>query len=344
MLSTGKIIHNEEKDIEKNDSSPKENNVNNNHEQLKSEVKKEEPIKVNKEEIKKIVSPPQLKKISIIVEFNEDECKFIFYDKNKNLLGNFNVLQLIKYVTEKINNSFINIEIGTSKTIIRQFICKIVEKNGFYKIELLNHLESPFMGNIEMLMKLYKCTHKYIYKNLNIDLESSQINIKIQKKIIVIIKQLEYAILNSMMKLIITISEIIKNDTSKKELDDNLLRYSVIVSYRMSRCMKEEIIRKTIEYDELQADVVRLGKIKLDLYDKISQLTDTIKKQNEQIQTLTSKIDTLTTTQSSSENESQSSNSPRKLTGGINVSDEDETDESDKNNSTSGSDEILDEN
>jgi uncharacterized coiled-coil protein SlyX len=364
MLSTGKPIKEKNDNIKENDEYPEErheghpeehHDEHHNESEIKRDNTKEQEIKIdNVKEIKHdniddgikeveskntlILPKKQIapEKISIMVDFNEEECKFTIYDKDKNLLGNFNVIQLIKFVTEKINNKFINIETGTSKTVIRQFICKVIERDGAYKVQLLNHLESPFMGNIEMLMKLYKCIHKYISKKLLIDLEIFKIDLKTQKRIILIIKQLEYAVLNSMMKLIVSISEIIKNDTSKKEINDNLLRYSVIVSYRMSIFMKDELIKKISEYNELQEDVVRLGKIMLELYDKIAQLNDTIKKQNEEIKKLTDKIDTLTTTdEDSQENKSNSSSneSPTKLLGGDNSDD----------NDNSNSDEIYDE-
>ena len=60
---------------------------------------------------------------SIIVDFDQSQCKFTIYDRNKTLLGNFSSAQLIKYITSKVSSLFLNrVDVGTSYGIIETYI------------------------------------------------------------------------------------------------------------------------------------------------------------------------------------------------------------------------------
>ena len=90
---------------------------------------------------------------SIIVEHNKEKNEFTF-SKNTTPLGSFNVLQLFKYLNSDIDNYLVSVNIGTSTDIISQYIYS-KEKDTEKNYELISYLESPFTGNIELIVKLY---------------------------------------------------------------------------------------------------------------------------------------------------------------------------------------------
>jgi hypothetical protein len=226
----------------------------------------------------------------IMVNFNESECKFALYNKNKTLLGSFTAHQLIKYIATKIHSSFLDtVDCQSAIGIIEKYICTITNSDGFVKINLLNQLASPFMGNIEMVMKLYQGVGNYDSKHLPQELEKIS-DEKIRKKVSGIIKQLIYLLLNHALRLVANISDVIKNDDSKKELKDMLIKYSVVIVYKMSNFMKDEVETKMGEYKLLQDDLVRMGKVKIEMYKKITEIKTSIQEQNNQLAVITSKI------------------------------------------------------
>ena len=233
---------------------------------------------------------------SIIVDFDQSQCKFTIYDRNKTLLGNFSSAQLIKYITSKVSRLFLNrVDVGTSYGIIETYICKVIEIDDCIKIELLNHMKSPFMGNIDMIMKLYNGIHKFEVHQLKQELDEmfkiDQCGVRIQKKIYGIVKQMVYLLLNHALKLIVTITDITKDDPNKKELKETLMKYSVAIVHKISGFMKDEIENKINDYKLLQDDLVRMGKIKLEMYKKVIALEKAIIDQNNQIKTILEKLD-----------------------------------------------------
>ena len=108
-------------------------------------------------------------KDSIIVETHHTQKKFIFYDRNKNFLGGFSVYEFVKYITSNISVGFLEGVDGNSvKPVIEKYICTIKNVNNPYKryiINMLSYLESPFMGNIETLIKFYTFVHEFEKSN-----------------------------------------------------------------------------------------------------------------------------------------------------------------------------------
>lgn len=246
-----------------------------------SEVKIE-----NKANVTINYSGPNTGRESILVKHDPLDSTFTFYDRDKIFLGSFKALHLIKYILPQYPD-FLGIRtIGGSGDIIRNYIC-LVDKNENdpydIKIRLLNQLESPFMGNIEMLLKLYNGISQY---QSSIDMEISKLNKADQKYVEYTIKQFIYLLLNHILKIISNISDIIKDDTTKKEMKESLLKYSVGIVYKISNMIKDEVGKKTAEYKILQEDLIKLSKVKINMYDKISKLNDLITEQNTKIDNL----------------------------------------------------------
>lgn len=225
----------------------------------------------------------------IIVDFNESSNKITIFDMRKTLLGEITSFGIIKYLSSSIYPTLFESYPSSSMTI-EKYICDVQNVKSEIKINLLSHNQSPLMGNIEMLMKIYKIVHKCEKEQLNLELSHIQTEI-IKKKIIGIVSQFQYLLLSYILKLIATISDAIKNDKDKRELKDMLLRYSVACAYNMSNFMKTKIEEKIKDIETLQNDMVRMGKVKLEMYKKIEDLTKSVISQNVQIQDLTKKLE-----------------------------------------------------
>jgi len=234
-----------------------------------------------------------ISKGQIIVDFNNDDYKFIIYDRNKSLIGSFTSLNLIKYVTSKIYPSFLSYVDNTlCVPIIETYVCNVVNDIDSIKINLLNQLQSPFMGSLDMVVKLYQGIHEFEKKSLDAELLKLS-DSKIIKKINTIIKQLIYLLLNYSLKLIATISDAIKSDDTKADIKESLVKYSVAIVYRLNNLMKHEIENRVREYDTLQNDLLRMGAVKLEMYKKINELNHSVTIQNKQIEDIVYKLDNL---------------------------------------------------
>jgi hypothetical protein len=229
----------------------------------------------------------------IIVDFNNDDYKFIIYDRNKSLIGSFSSLNLIKYATSKITPLFLSYTDNTlCAPVIETYVCKVVEDDESIKINLLNQLQSPFMGSLDMIIKLYQGIHEFEKKSLDVEL-SKITDPKIEKKLSAMIKQLTYLLLNYSLKLIATISDSIKTDDTKSELKEALVKYSVAIVYRLNNLMKHEIEDRMKDYSSLQSDLLRMATVKVEMYKKINELNSSVVSQNKQISDIVSKLDNL---------------------------------------------------
>jgi hypothetical protein len=207
-----------------------------------------------------------------LVKFDSKENQFIFFNESKILLGSFTIHQLLKYVIGDISKKFLKTTEYTSATdIIEKYICTVTNT----QIKLLNHLESPFMGNIDMLIKLQNALNSF---DLKIELEKED-DINIQNTIKEKLNYFVYLFLNHTLKLIVNISDMIKNDDSKKTLKDSLLKYTIYIINKINHYIKDSIDAKTIEYNQMEQ---QLEKIKQE-NSKMNTIHNIIDTQNNQI-------------------------------------------------------------
>jgi hypothetical protein len=219
---------------------------------------------------------------SIIVEHNKEELRFTFYNKDKHILGSFSVPQLVKYINSSYTDFMKSIDISVSSEVIKKYVCETYDTVSGVEIRLVSHIDSPFMGNIEMILKMYNDLSRYEIEGL------AMLPPKDSKSIQCNVKQLIYLLLNKMLKLGSYISDVIKGDPAKDELKNQLLKYSVGAVYKISNMIRVELDNRSNEYKTLQNDLVRLSKVKLTMYEKMKLLQANIEDQNKQIDSLVS--------------------------------------------------------
>ncbi len=96
---------------------------------------------------------------SIIVSYDTKLEKFTLFNKSRQLIGEITAEGLIKHITQSLSTTFLENVVLTQ--VYSMYICKIAIIGNEIKITLLKHNESPFMGNLEMLIKIYKIIQKF---------------------------------------------------------------------------------------------------------------------------------------------------------------------------------------
>lgn len=279
-------IRNKIKD-QKNNVSNIENIVNHQENIIPFVNNQNNIIHNDKTNIKIELPPQEYNKFNddMMLSYDDNECKFTFYNSNKSILGSFNIKQLIKYIGNKVEPLFFsNIETNYSEDLIKSMICEVLTDPITEKINIIlkSHIESSFMGNLDLLIKLNNLLFAYENKDLVNDILIVK-DIKKQNQLKMIIKQFIYLMTNHVLKIISIISDEIKNDKTKNDMKQKLLKYSVILTYKISNYMKEYLENYNIQYNSLNTQLDKLINMKKILDNKMSNLDDKITKQNELI-------------------------------------------------------------
>ena len=258
----------------------------------KTTEKDKHEIKQNEQALPMVANVPIMPNINInianhnidyglLVNFNSQEYKFTIYDKNKQLLGSVNATDIIKYITVSIAPNFLRAyDYSSSINTIEKFFLK---KDTQDQPILLNHFESPIMGNIEMVLNLYGILNHFKVTKLNEEQgkskESSETFIEIKNKI----NDMIYLVLNHALKLIVNIADVVKNDTSKTKLRSELVIYGIYITNKINIYIKESINIKVYECKNLGKKIKEFEKYKTETEKKLNTFEETLKTQNEQI-------------------------------------------------------------
>jgi hypothetical protein len=218
----------------------------------------------------------------VLVKYDTTDNKFIIYDKNRILLGSLSIIQFIKYITFNTSKNFLKLyDHESAVNVIEKYFCKCSKMTN--KVTLLGHLESPIMGSLEMVLKLYSGVNTFASSSLKNELEKmgeeKEVATTIQNKI----KEVVYLILNHALKLIVNIFDAIQNDPTKNEIKSMLIKYSIFIVNKINHYIKESTDIKVYGCKNLEVQIVQLEKIKSDTNKKLSTLEEIIKTQNEKI-------------------------------------------------------------
>jgi len=221
---------------------------------------------------------------TILLEYNDVTNRFLFYDNNKSFLGSFTEKELVKYVISKVVPNFMqNINCSTSVEIIEKFICSI-DPNTL-EINIVNHLTSPFTGNIEMLIKLYKNIERFEKEDLPNELllhPSSDRN-----KINDLFTNLIFTLLNHILKIITVLSDTLKsNNTEDSVIIEKFTKYSVAIVSKISNILKDKTDRKIKYIDELLEKKYKINNIRESLEERVLILEQNLNRQKKTINEL----------------------------------------------------------
>jgi hypothetical protein len=248
---------------------------------------------------------------TLIVSFDETKYKFNLYNhhgnyigtsdkhnlyehqnnNSRNYIGSFDIYQLIKYITQNVPKYLEDVECSTCDSIIEKYICKIDTETNL--ITLQNHIESQFMGDINSILKLYKCVNDFIINKFENELRKSLCNPEESKLVSMCIKQFLFMLLCHSLKIIAQIIEVISNDPEKQMLRFQLMEYSIGIMNKINTFMKIEFKKKTDELFKLIELSKKTTSIKISLAEKMDKLNNNILKQNNKIEKLLNEINKI---------------------------------------------------
>ena len=170
----------------------------------------------------------------------------------------------------------IDVVIGSADVIISKYIYDIDNDNDNDKTksyDLLSHTDSPFTGNIELLVKLYSDIIK-------IENELYEKMIDLPKDIIEVIKITNNKFIYNLLLRILKISNMLLDQDIDKQKRDILLRYSIGTVYKLSNMTREELEIKKLQYQSIQNDINKIIRIQSNIDSKLDLLKNTIDTQN----------------------------------------------------------------
>ncbi len=208
------------------------------------------------------------------VGFNKN--KFIFKSEHDKYIGSFNVDHLIKYFGSVYdsNNQFMtnvnNIDYQNGMHIIEKFIGKVNYNKQLQIADILifSPTESPFMGNIKMLIIITDLLYEFEQNKLQNELLN--VNTKIKSKIERIVKQFIYTLHNYTVKIISVASNYIKDSNITIKL--NLINCSTKLMHRITNFVQDQIkivMNKNKDIEEMQMISLKLNKVVISKYDNI---------------------------------------------------------------------------
>lgn len=181
----------------------------------------------------------------LMVKYNNG--KFTFFDEMKNFIGAFTIDDMVKYfgqvydTKDKFMSQIKGEDHKNAVFILKNFIGypKYDKESKFANIVLFNHNESPFMGDIKMIMYLNNALHDFEKEKLYQELE--YVSDSDRQKIEGIIKQLIFVLLNYTLGLVYLVSENLKGQPNKNRLKESLIRFSVNLVFRISKFVQSQV-------------------------------------------------------------------------------------------------------
>ncbi len=225
---------------------------------------------------------------NILVKYDIMLNKFTFYDRRNYMIGSFTINQLMKYIGNKIDHRFMeSVSSDLSEEIITRMVLKATydQEINDMTITLMNYMTSPFMGSIDTLIKLNNGISEYEKCYLENELMHIM-DEKKRKKIRKLIKRFIYQLITYTLNIIATMTKEMKYMNTNETLKQDLLKYSVGLSIRLSKSVKNEIEDRMKGFSDLENSMRKLVDIKNTLEHKIDKLHDDMKKQNQGIEDL----------------------------------------------------------
>jgi hypothetical protein len=227
-------------------------------------------------------------KDKIIVKFKNDI--FTIYDYKNSILGTFTPKELIKCLCSCLDLQNINflqgVDITDAQDIVNKLIGNITKQdNNKYNVILRSYMDSPIMGNIEVLLNLNNCLYNYEKNKLDNDMINIQSQ-KIKNNIRKIVTKFNYAMLHHTLKIISLISEQIKNDPTKKDLANSLLKHSIQINSRISNYVKTYLDFNIEQMNSLLENNHKIKTIRKILTKKLNNMNNIVNNQQNEINVL----------------------------------------------------------
>ena len=151
-----------------------------------------------------------------------------------------------------------------------------IDPRTVYGFLLKNQNESPFMSDVESVIRLNNALYHFEIKELSSFLDKYESDDR--EKVERVVKHFVYSMLHHTLKILNLVSEQIKNDPTQKELKSNVLNYTIGIVYRISRFVYDEISYIGSQLKRVNDNYRLVVKSREELGIKIDKLIDTFNK------------------------------------------------------------------
>jgi hypothetical protein len=218
------------------------------------------------------------------------DSKFKFFDENKRSVGEFSVDHIMKYVGDphdykkQFMKHLNGKEYTDARYLIKNVLCEIEydSRIKYANINIKNHTQSPFMGDVEMIINLNNLLSDFekgkLYTELN------YVDQKNRGKVEQLIKQFNYSMLNYTIGLVNIVNDQIKDDPTKEELKKQLMMYSTNTVSKISNFVQSQLNTVVKNNEKLEKMMFTSIKLKSLINDKLDKLSNQLNKPIEQKQ------------------------------------------------------------
>lgn len=218
---------------------------------------------------------------NMFVTFSDN--RFKLFNETKQHVGEFSVDHIMKYISETHDHKkqfmkhLSEQEYKDAKHIIKNFVCDTEYDNRikYTNINIKNHTQSPFMGDLEMIINLNNLVGIFEQNKLNKELD--YVDPQNRGKIEQLIKRFNYTMLNYTMGVVDLVNDQIKGDSTKEALKKQLMMYSVNTVSKISGFVQNQlntVVKNNEKLEKMMFTSIKLKSIINDKLDKLSNKLD----------------------------------------------------------------------
>lgn len=247
------------------------------------------PLEKEKEDLAKPIVESCQKSLhkplkGVVIDYNDKDQEFSFFTPSFSLIGSFTSDQLVKYLVDPIDtdNRFLSdVKYQKAKEIIKRFVGSPGPSKG--KLTLLDANSSPFMGNVEMLIRLNNNLHEFEQRVLPKIIPI--IDRPYASEIKNVINKFIYYMLNHTMKMI-SIGSSKGGEKMSQGMKNNLSNYSIGTVYRISQYVDQQLSTNVEIQEKLIQQLKNIETVKNKLNYKMDNITKLLEEQNNYLQTI----------------------------------------------------------
>ena len=229
----------------------------------------QKPVKESNFEAKMLDLPPQA------LQGPNIEFKYDLYNQQFSVMkgggkvGDFDAKEVVKYFLDQSLQRESNVD-AIAQFLINNLIGEVDPRTP-YSFRLKSHDESPFMRDVESLIKLNNALHHFEKKEL------PQILTRVgdkthQEKVTRTVRHFIYQLLHHTLKVLNQLADQLKTDPGQKALKKAMAHYTVGVVYRISQFVKGELGHYGDQVKKLNSNYALVLKSRQTLGEKIDQL------------------------------------------------------------------------
>ena len=237
---------------------------------------------ISQQEKEELVRNLDINTGAMMVNYDKGDKRFNVRTPKDEYIGSFTASNIVKYAGSLYTPEFMtHIDDKTqtdAQALIESFVGKISLVSGVPVINLQTVSYSPFMGDVELLMRLNNDLYRFEKDELDkelryVDKKKDHVRFAVKKYI--------YSLLNYTMSLI---AVVVEQPDTEENISKLLLKYSVGLMYRIYQFVQEQIKNLTEHQQDLIRMVESSNKLRGVIESKVDGLIKSLAEQNEALQ------------------------------------------------------------